>query len=121
MKVVRANDVDWSPIFNSVLGKVIFNSGKVMFFLAKISPNGLVPEHDHPNEQMGICLEGKAVLKSGKKETIIEKGMFYWIKPLERHSVIAMSDKPTLFLDVFVPPREIYRELSKKVQYGSEI
>ena len=114
MKVVHAHNVDWSPIFNSVLGKVIFSSSKVMFFLAKIPPHGTVPEHDHANEQMGLCLEGKAILKSGKKETIVEKGMFYWFKPREKHSVIAISDQPTVFLDVFVPPREIYRDLSRK-------
>jgi quercetin dioxygenase-like cupin family protein len=59
---------------------------------------------------MGICLKGKAELRSETDKAVVSKGMFYWFKPDERHSVISLIDEPCLFLDVFNPPREDYLE-----------
>ena len=67
---------------------------------------------------MGICLKGKAEFISEKQRVIVEEGIFYWIKPNERHGVTSLADETSLFLDVFNPPREDYidkvRETARK-------
>ena len=102
------------PIFEDVLGRIVFSSDRVMFLLVKIPPRGTVPEHSHPHEQMGVCLKGKAEFRIEGKKKIICEEMFYWIKPCEKHSVESLIDEPSLFLDVFNPPREDYIEKAKK-------
>ena len=114
MKVVKRKDVETFPIFEEISGGIIFSSDRVMFLLVEIPPRGVVPEHSHPHEQMGICLKGKAEFISGDKKVIVDEGTFYWIKPGEKHSVVSLVDEPSLFLDVFNPPREDYIEKFKK-------
>jgi len=115
MKTVKADDLTSFPLFGDVSGKIIFSSDKVMFLLVEILPKAKVPEHSHPHEQMGICLKGKAEFKSEKEKTIVEEGMLYWIKPGETHSVVSLADEPSLFLDVFNPPREDYIEKARRL------
>lgn len=115
MKVATRSDLIQFPIFESVSGRIVFSSDRVMFLLVEVPPKGVVPEHSHPHEQMGICLRGKAEFKSGKEKVIVEEGMFYWIKPGEKHAVESLVDEPSLFLDVFSPPREDYLERVKKL------
>ena len=114
MKVVKSTDLQEFTLIGEIVGKIIFSSDKVMFLLARIPPRGIVPEHSHPHEQMGVCLKGKAEFKSGEEKKTVEEGMFYWIEPWEKHSVTSLADEPSLFLDVFNPPREDYLEKAKK-------
>jgi quercetin dioxygenase-like cupin family protein len=115
MRVVKSKDLKPFPIFNEILGKIVFNSDKVMFLLVEIPPRGIVPEHSHTHEQMGLCLKGKAEFISGKEKRLVDEGMFYWITPEEKHGVISLTDEPCLFLDVFNPSREDYIEQFEKL------
>jgi len=76
MKVVKGSDFRGFPVFGDVSGKIIFSSDRVMFLLVEIPPGGTVPEHSHPHEQMGICLKGKAELRSGKERQWLMKECF---------------------------------------------
>lgn len=107
MKVVDVSDLVEFSLFDSVKGKMVFTSDKVMFMLVTILSKGVVPEHSHPHEQMGVCLKGKALFKS-EKSHIVEEGIFYWIAPGEKHSVISLVDESSVFIDVFNSPREDY-------------
>lgn len=115
MKVVREGDLKEFPLFDGVSGRVVFASNRVMFLLVEIAPRGIVPEHSHPHEQMGICLKGRAEFRSGQERVIVDEGTFYWIKPGEKHSVVSLVDEPSLFLDVFSPPRGDYLERARRL------
>ena len=114
MKVTKNSDLKAFPIFNDISGKIVFKTDKVMFLLVEIPPRGIVPEHSHTHEQMGLCLKGRAEFISGKEKVLIDEGMFYWIKPKENHGVMSLTDETSIFLDVFNPPREDYVEQSDR-------
>jgi len=114
MKIVKSTDLEEFTLFGEISGKIVFSSDKVMFLLARIPPRGIVPEHSHLHEQMGICLRGKAEFTAGEEKKTVEEGMFYWIEPWEKHSVTSLVDEPSLFLDVFNPPREDYLKKARK-------
>jgi len=119
MKVVKADDLKEFPLFDGVLGRIVFSSDNVMFLLARILPRGKVPEHSHPHEQMGVCLKGKAELRSDGEKKVVDEGTFYWIEPGEKHSVVSLTDEPSLFLDVFNPPRQDYIKMARKHKVAS--
>jgi len=121
VKIVKKEEAARFHIFNGILGRIIFSSENVMFLLVEIEPRGVVPEHSHPHEQMGICLKGKAEFRSGEESVIVDEGTFYWIKPGEKHSVRSLVDEISVFLDVFNPPREDYLEKVKKVSGCGEV
>jgi len=118
--VVDARVLKPLSLFSGVEGRIVFSSENVMFLRVTIPPRAVVPMHSHRHEQMGICLRGKAELRTETDKAVVTEGMFYWFKPNERHSVVSLSDEPSLFLDVFNPPREDYLEKAKNVKGKSQ-
>lgn len=64
----------------------------------------VIPEHSHPNEQMGTVLEGTIDLRIGEERTIVNVGDAYHVPPNMVHS--GESQTPAEVLEVFHPPRE---------------
>jgi quercetin dioxygenase-like cupin family protein len=115
MQIVYKEDISGFPLFQKVVAKVLLSGKRLTFVHVEIEPNGIVPEHSHPHEQMGICLEGKAEFSNEGKMTIVKAGMAYWIPSNEKHGVKVIGDKPGIFIDVFSPPREEYLSKQKEV------
>ena len=96
--------------FKGVKGKALLWSEKLMLMLVEVEAGGLVPEHSHPHEQMGLCLEGNAEFRGGGESMIVRRGMVYFFKSNEKHSVKVIGNTRGRFLEVFSPPREDYLE-----------
>jgi quercetin dioxygenase-like cupin family protein len=81
----------------------------IEFILEKGS---VIPDHSHPNEQVGTVVRGSIVLKMNGKNIAIGAGDGYSIAPGEVHGVDVLED--SLVIDVFAPPREDYRDTGLK-------
>lgn len=64
----------------------------------------IVPEHQHPNEQITYILEGAVKVTLQGKEIIVRSGEVLIIPPNVPHQFEALED--TIDLDVFSPPRK---------------
>lgn len=80
----------------------------LMLSLVEFEPGAVVEEHDHPHEQMGMVLEGRAEFIVAGQSRILGPGDMYRIPGGVRHKVIAL-DAPVKALDVFHPVRDDYR------------
>jgi len=83
---------------------------KMMMVLNSTLPGHTVPLHSHPHEQIGMVYAGKATLKIGDEERIVEKGDFYRIPVNVPHSDTTIGDEPFVMLDIFYPVREDFVE-----------
>jgi quercetin dioxygenase-like cupin family protein len=81
---------------------------RMMLSLVDIEPNAVVAEHQHPHEQVGMVLEGRAMFTIGGEEKILQAGDMYRIPGNVRHKVVAL-EAPVRALDIFCPVREDYR------------
>lgn len=81
---------------------------KMMFSLVQFEPNGDIPEHSHPHEQAGICLEGQFELIVRGQSQIVSPGEMYIIPGHTVHAARAVGS-PCKTLDVFAPPRDEYK------------
>jgi quercetin dioxygenase-like cupin family protein len=81
---------------------------KMMLSLAQFAPHAVVEEHEHPHEQVGIVLEGRAIFFIGSEQKTLQPGDLFRIPGHVRHKVIAL-DQPVRALDIFYPVREEYR------------
>jgi len=79
---------------------------KMMMVLNATLPGHTVPLHSHPHEQIGMVYAGKAILRIGNEERIVQKGDFYCIPSNIPHSDTCMGDEPFVMLDIFYPVRE---------------
>ena len=81
---------------------------KMMMSVVDLQPNSVVEEHQHPHEQVGMLLEGRATFFIGGEEKTLQAGDLYRIPGNVRHKVIAL-DRPVKAIDIFCPIREDYR------------
>ncbi len=87
---------------------------KMMMVLNATLPGHTVPLHSHPYEQVGMVYAGRAKLRIGNEERIVEKGEFYCIPAKVPHSDTCVGDEPFVMLDIFYPVREDFIEKLKK-------
>ena len=80
----------------------------LQFSLVDIPAGGVVGEHAHANEQMGLVLEGEMDFTIGGETKRLRPGDVFRIPGGVPHSVVA-GDKPVKALDVFYPIRDEYR------------
>jgi len=83
---------------------------KMMMVLNTTLPGHTVPLHSHPHEQIGMVYAGKAVLRIGDEERVVEKGDFYCIPANVPHSDTCIGDEPFVMLDIFSPVRKDFIE-----------
>ncbi len=80
----------------------------MMMSVVDIAPHAVVEEHQHPHEQVGMLLEGRAIFFIGGEQKTLQAGDLYRIPGNVRHKVIAL-DQPVRAIDIFCPVREEYR------------
>ena len=68
-----------------------------------------VPMHTHVHEQIGHLAKGRATLKIGDRAVQLKPGDGYSIPSNVPHGVIDCPED-SMFVDVFSPPREEYRQ-----------
>lgn len=82
------------------------NGEKMMMVLNSTLPGHTVPMHSHPHEQIGVVYKGKATLRIGEEERVVQEGDFYCIPGGVPHGDTCIGDKPFVMLDIFYPVRE---------------
>ncbi|MBY0528054.1 MAG: cupin domain-containing protein [Gemmataceae bacterium] len=80
---------------------------KMMISVVDIDPHAVVAEHQHPHEQVGMVLEGRATFYIGGEEKTLQAGDLYRIPGNVRHRVVALEAKVRA-IDIFCPIREDY-------------
>jgi quercetin dioxygenase-like cupin family protein len=81
---------------------------RVQFSLVELPARAVVTDHDHPNEQMGLVISGRARFVIGGEEKTLGPGDVFCIPGGVTHRVVAL-DEPVRVLDVFYPIRDEYR------------
>jgi quercetin dioxygenase-like cupin family protein len=82
----------------------------VMLVEVTLANGAVVPEHQHPHEQISQVLSGKLELVVGGQKQVVGPGQAALIPSNVRHLATALE--PTITLDIFSPPREDF--LAKK-------
>ena len=94
---------------------IILGSGERMTFIRiVIQPGDGLPRHSHPNEQIGVCLEGEGELASGSETLRVEPGVSWTIPANEPHSFTAKENRPVVVYEVWSPPREDYLSMATR-------
>ncbi len=88
---------------------------QMMMALNATLPGHTVPLHSHPHEQIGMVFGGKATLRIGDEEHVVQRGDFYCIPANVPHSDTCIGDEPFVMLDVFHPVREDFIAKVKEV------
>jgi len=80
---------------------------RMMLSVVDLEPHAVVAEHEHPHEQVGMVLSGRAIFWIGGEEKTLQAGDLYRIPGNTRHKVVALEE-PVKALDIFTPVRQEY-------------
>lgn len=105
---VDFQDVRAFELATGVTGRPLFGEG-AMLNLIDFEAGAVVPEHEHPHEQLGIVLRGIQVLVLEGQEHALGPMQGYVLPGGVRHSAYCGPEGATV-LDVFRPVREDYLE-----------
>jgi quercetin dioxygenase-like cupin family protein len=86
-----------------------FSGDRVMMSFVTFEPDGVVPEHEHPHEQMGTVMEGAFELVIDGEARVVRSGDAYQIPGGVPHSARGIGEH-AVALDIFSPVREDYRD-----------
>ena len=78
----------------------------------ELDPGSVVPEHSHPNEQLGIVVIGSVSFRVGDEERELGPGGTWCIPPNVPHEV-KTGPNGAVVLDVFSPPRADWAALER--------
>jgi quercetin dioxygenase-like cupin family protein len=73
--------------------------------VVELAPNAVVPEHRHPQEQLGMVIEGRVTFTIGDETRHLGPGGTWRILSNEPHMVVTGPDGATV-IDVFSPTRD---------------
>jgi quercetin dioxygenase-like cupin family protein len=91
-------------IWEGVLARVVPGE-QVTFVVVELEAGAVVPEHAHPNEQVGVLAKGSMRFRIGGEERQLEAGGTWQIPPDVPHEVTAGPDG-AVAVEVFVPARD---------------
>jgi quercetin dioxygenase-like cupin family protein len=80
--------------------------------VVELEPNSVVPEHSHPNEQLGVVLSGSVSFKVADEERELAQGGTWYIPPNVPHEV-HIGPEGAVLIDVFSPPRDDWQTLER--------
>jgi quercetin dioxygenase-like cupin family protein len=77
---------------------------KVTLAIVELAPNAVVPEHRHPNEQLGIVIQGSVTFTlDGETRDLAPGGT--WRILADRPHVVQAGPEGAVVIDVFSPIR----------------
>lgn len=94
----------------------------VELMIAKIPKNGgMMPDHKHRNEQIGICIGGGYEMTIEDQTHTMKFGDSYFCESRESHSAINNTDCDSNSINIFFPPRYNRTKKEKSFHKKGEI
>ena len=108
----NVNSINEVTLVEGISARFVTGS-RIMFSFVRLAPGAVMPDHNHPHEQLGYLVEGSMVLNIAGDERNLQPGAAYAIAGGVTHRAVG-GPNGCLVLDAFSPPREEYLERARK-------
>ena len=98
-------------LFQGIVARAVHGE-RITLGVVELEAGAVVAEHSHPNEQLGIVLEGELTLRIGGEERTLGPGETWSIAPNVAHAGHAGAEGAVV-IDVFSPPRTDWDQLDR--------
>lgn len=105
------NEIVPLQIWNGVVGRAVAGAEATLAAI-NLEPGTVVPEHRHPNEQMGMLIGGTLTFRIGSETQELVRGSTWVIPANIPHQVTAGPDGAAL-IELFAPPRADWGDLER--------
>ncbi len=107
MTFFAVKDLPETEMLPGVARRAVYLEHVMMTFF-EFTPGSVIPEHDHPHEQITYVVQGAMEFNLGCETRTLRVGDGACIPPGVPHSAVVL-DEPTVALDAWHPPREEYK------------
>jgi quercetin dioxygenase-like cupin family protein len=98
-------------VWGDVAGREV-NGEQATLAVVELGPGALVPEHRHPNEQLGLVITGTLAFRVGAETKELGPGSTWCIPGDVPHEVRA-GPEGAVVIDVFAPARADWGDLER--------
>ena len=117
--IIDPENVEKWPLekHDGVSVKLLVNGQNMTVLWSKWEPNSSAPEHIHPHEQIGICLEGQIIFTIKGEDYVVNAGEYFHIPSNAPHAERNDGPVPAILTDFFSPVRSdlIERRFQPKI------
>jgi len=105
--VIQPEAVEKWPLekHQGVTSKLLVDGLNMTVLMSQWEPGATAPEHTHPHEQVGVCLQGQIEVIADGQEVLVKAGEFYHIAPNIPHAERNIGQDVTILTDFFSPIR----------------
>jgi quercetin dioxygenase-like cupin family protein len=103
-------DLGTLPIWPGVLARVV-EGREMTLAVVELAPNSVVAAHEHPNEQLGVVLQGSMTFTIGGERRDLVAGDTYNIPANVRHDAVT-GPRGAVVVDVFAPVRSDWKRFA---------
>jgi quercetin dioxygenase-like cupin family protein len=107
MEFFRVERLPETEMLPGILRRAVWMENVMLTFFT-FDPQSIVPEHEHPHEQITLVTKGAMEFSLGNQEKILRSGDGVCIPPNVRHGARILDD-PTEACDAWSPPRDDYK------------
>ena len=104
--VVSSEAIEGFQIHAGVTAKLVAIGKEMTGMISIWEPKAVFAPHYHPNEQIGICLEGEAIFTIDGNDYVVKKGDIYNIPANVPHGERNQGAVPAVFMECFAPARD---------------
>ena len=115
----RLGDMAPIDIWAGVLARTV-DGVNCSIGIVELDPGSHVPEHSHPNEQLGLVVSGSVRFRVDDEERELGPGGTWNIRPNVPHEVHT-GPEGAVVIDVFSPPRADWRALERATPQPSKL
>lgn len=107
MGLIELDSVSPVEMFPGVVRRTMTYGERLMLIQGTMDEGAIVPMHTHPHEQTGYLVSGRFLFELGDETQELKPGDCWMVPSNVPHKVTALE--PSVFVDIFSPPREEYR------------
>lgn len=101
-----------TKIWEGIGGRVV-QGERLTMAVVELDPGGVLPEHSHDQEQMGVVITGSVTFTIGGETRTLAPGDTYSIPSGSAHSA-TVGPEGAVLVDVFSPARSDWDDLPRE-------
>jgi quercetin dioxygenase-like cupin family protein len=106
-RIMRWNEATAVEALAGLMRRALAQTDNVMIVEFRSDAGVVIPEHSHPNQQVGYVVSGMLELTLNGKSHRLNPGDSYAIPGDAPHSAVFVQE--SIIIDCFSPPREDYQ------------
>ena len=106
MSFFTVSELPGTEMLPGIVRRAVHLEHTMMTFF-DFEPGSVVPEHDHPHEQITYVIQGGMEFTLGGETCILRAGEGVCCPPGVSHGAVIL-DEPTVVIDAWYPVREEY-------------